>query len=213
MAQPGSVVVTLVNVFSASSYQNEWSRATPRSNTGCAGAAHDVGKRTWPSAPAVSSWPSAPPAHSAVARATTDRVTAPFMNASFRDRASIARPLRPIAFARILPQWPATITAIYEAQRTAGIGRDASSGRIYPMRPDSALGAELGRAAVRLQMGQAPQLLERRQHLDRDRRRAQRAVFVDAGIDARRLALADRGAGDGVLGLAVPVQGAGADLG
>src|SRR2546422_599546 len=72
----------------------------------------------------------------------------------------------------------------------------------------SALGAERGRAAVRLQVCQAPQLVERGQHLDRDRLRAQRAVLVDARIDPRRLALADRRARDRVLGLAVPVQGA-----
>src|SRR6267143_4413933 len=169
MAQPGSVVVTPVKVFSASSYQNEWSRATPRSKTGCAGAVHEVGNRTWPRAPA-SSWASAPPAHSAVTRVTADRVTAPFMNASFQARAFVARGPRPVALARSLPRSPATITPIYEALRLGRRRARCPDRANVPDAAESALSAELRRAAVRLQMGQASQIFERCQHLDRDRR-------------------------------------------
>src|SRR2546425_772300 len=62
-------------------------------------------------------------------------------------------------------------------------------------------------------MRQIPQLLERGQHLDRDRLRAQRAVFVDAGVHASGLTFAHGRPGHGVLRLAIPVQGPRADLG
>ena len=49
MAQPGSLWATPANAFPAASSQNEWSRATARSNAGCTEAAQDVGKWTLPS--------------------------------------------------------------------------------------------------------------------------------------------------------------------
>ena len=49
IAQEGSAAATAPKAFSASSYQNEWSRATARANGAWTAAAHEVGKLTLPS--------------------------------------------------------------------------------------------------------------------------------------------------------------------
>src|SRR5689334_7686486 len=60
MAQLGSCFATALNWFSADSYSNECSSATPRSNDFCTPAAQDVGKATLPSfSPGIRcEWPS-----------------------------------------------------------------------------------------------------------------------------------------------------------
>src|SRR5581483_3362693 len=59
IAQCLSCWATLLNAFSASSYQKECSRATPRVNVACADAEHDTGKFTLPrSSPPEWWWPS-----------------------------------------------------------------------------------------------------------------------------------------------------------
>ena len=61
-------------------------------------------------------------------------------------------------------------------------------------------------------MLEVAELAEGLEHLLGNGLGLERAVFVDPGVDARRPAFADLGAADRVLGLAVPVQGAVADL-
>src|SRR5262249_53579011 len=155
-------------------------------------------------------------AQSPVTRVATDRATAPFMSASFRGR-NIASQTSTAGSARKESATPECSDACgLRDVAAAAVGRDARSGRIAPTGGRGgrlALGAEARGAAVALEMAQVAQLVESGQHLDRDGLRAQRAVLVDARVDARRLALADRGAGDGVLGLAVPVKRAVAHLG
>src|SRR5256885_11715162 len=73
--------------------------------------------------------------------------------------------------------------------------------------------ADLLRTAVRAEVLQVSELADRVHHLGRDGLGLERTVLHDPRVDARGPALADRRPGEGVLGLAVPVQRVLADVG
>ena len=56
IAQAGSAAATAANAFSASSYQNEWSRATARANGACDAGAQEVGNVIVPSFSGRACW-------------------------------------------------------------------------------------------------------------------------------------------------------------
>src|SRR5207248_10664459 len=86
-------------------------------------------------------------------------------------------------------------------------------------RPAPAPAAALGRghllraAAIPAEVLEVAELANSGEHLGGDDLGLERSVLHDPRVDARGPALADRRAGDGVLGLAVPVQRVIADVG
>src|ERR1700730_157751 len=71
IAQVASLAAICLKLFSASSYQNECSSATPRSNWLCAALEQELGKETFPSfsVPSAEWWCSCP--HNFIAAKTT----------------------------------------------------------------------------------------------------------------------------------------------
>ena len=56
ITQVGSPLSTVLNDSTAAENQNEWSSATPRSNSACTADVHEVAKWTEPSLPAGAPW-------------------------------------------------------------------------------------------------------------------------------------------------------------